>query len=436
MNLSNAVWPRYDLRVPLIADLHVHSRFSRATSRALDFLALHRSALEKGIGLVGTGDFTHPGWMAEIAEQLLPAEPGLYRLRPDLAREAEQGLAPGCVGSVRFVLQVEIANIYKKGGRVRKNHNLVFVPTLAAAERFNARLAAIGNLASDGRPILGLDARDLLSIALEAEPSSFLIPAHIWTPWFSLLGSKSGFDSLEECFSDLAGEVFAAETGLSSDPAMNWRLSALDRLTLVSNSDAHSPGKLGREANVLNIEPSYDALRAALRTRAGLVETIEFFPEEGKYHLDGHRKCELRLEPERTRQLGGRCPECGGLITVGVMSRVLDLADRPEGSRPVDAVPFRRLVPSAEILSEALGVGPDSRRVQDERTRLLTELGPELAILREASLSDIGQVGGALLAEAVRRVRAGELSIAPGYDGEFGTLHIFDSQERQRLSAQ
>jgi DNA helicase II / ATP-dependent DNA helicase PcrA len=436
VNLSNAVRSRYDPRVPLIADLHVHSRFSRATSRQLDFVALHRAALEKGIGLVGTGDFTHPGWRAEITQQLLPAEPGLYRLRPDLAREAEQGLPPGCAGSVRFVLQVEIANIYKKDGRVRKNHNLVFVPTLAAAERLSTRLAAIGNLASDGRPILGLDARDLLSIALDAEPSSFLIPAHIWTPWFSLLGSKSGFDSLDECFGDLAGEIFAAETGLSSDPAMNWRLSALDHLTLVSNSDAHSPGNLGREANVLSIEPSYAALRAALRTRAGFVETIEFFPEEGKYHLDGHRKCGLRLQPAETRQLGGRCPGCGGLVTVGVMSRVFDLADRPTGSRPADAVPFRCLVPLAETLSEALGVGPGSRRVQNERARLLSELGPELTVLRETALSDIGQVGGALLAEAVRRVRTGELSITPGYDGEFGAVHIFDSQERQRFSGQ
>ena len=418
----------------LIADLHVHSRFSRATSRELDFVALHRSALEKGIGLVGTGDFTHPGWMAEIREQLEPAEPGFFRLKPDLAREAERGVAKGCAGSVRFVLQVEIANIYKKGDRVRKNHNLVFVPSLAAAERLSARLAAIGNLASDGRPILGLDARDLLQATLDTDPAAFLIPAHIWTPWFSLLGSKSGFDSLEECFGDLAGEVFAAETGLSSDPAMNWRLSALDRLTLVSNSDAHSPGNLGREANVLDIEPSYDALLAALRTRAGFVETIEFFPEEGKYHLDGHRQCEVRLDPERTRQLSGRCPECGGLITVGVMSRVLALADRPEGSQAPGAVPFRRLVPLGEILGEVFGVGASSRRVRDERTRLLNELGPELVILRETSLSDLKQAGGALLAEAVRRVRAGELTIAPGYDGEFGTVHIFDPQERQRLS--
>jgi uncharacterized protein (TIGR00375 family) len=421
--------------MPLIADLHVHSRFSRATSRELDFAALHRAALEKGIGLVATGDFTHPGWLTEIKEQLAPAEPGLFRLKPDLARTAEKGLPPACAASVRFVLEVEISNIYKKDGRVRKNHNLVFVPTLEAAQKLTGRLAAIGNLASDGRPILGVDARELLAITLDTDPSAFLIPAHIWTPWFSLLGSKSGFDSLDECFSDLAGEVFAAETGLSSDPGMNWRLSGLDRVTLVSNSDAHSPGNLGREANVLDIEPTYAALRSALRTRVGFVETIEFYPEEGKYHLDGHRKCAVRLEPERTRELGGRCPECGGLITVGVMSRVLDLADRPDGARPPGAAPFRRLVPLAETIGEALAVGTGSKRVRDVIERLLTDLGPELVVLRQSTLADVARVGGAVVAEAVRRVRQGELKIAAGYDGEFGTVRIFDPLERERFQA-
>ncbi|MBN2370770.1 MAG: UvrD-helicase domain-containing protein [Vicinamibacteria bacterium] len=420
----------------VIADLHIHSRFSRATSRGLDFPALHRAALEKGIGLVGTGDFTHPGWMAEIAEQLDPDDSGFFQLKPDLARAAEQGLSSACAGSVRFVLQVEISNIYKKDGRVRKNHNIVFVPTLDAARRFSDRLAAIGNLSSDGRPILGLDARDLLQITLETDPSAFLIPAHIWTPWFSLLGSKSGFESLEECFGDLAGEVFAVETGLSSDPGMNWRVSGLDRLTLISNSDAHSAGNLGREANVLDIAPSYEALLDALRTRAGFVETIEFFPEEGKYHLDGHRKCRLRIEPERTRELSGRCPECGGLITVGVMSRVLDLADRPAGSRPAGSVPFRRFVPLREVIGAALGVGSGSQKVKARLDRVLNELGPELVVLRETPLADIARVGGALMAEAVRRVRNEELTIAPGYDGEFGAIHIFAPEERQRLAGQ
>jgi len=420
----------------LIADLHIHSRFSRATSRELDFVALHRAALEKGIGLVGTGDFTHPGWLAEIREQLEPAEDGLFRLKPDARRAAEAGLPAACAGEVRFVLEVEVSNIYKRDGRTRKNHNLVFVPSLDAAERFNEKLAAIGNLASDGRPILGLDARHLLEIALETDPLAFLVPAHIWTPWFSLLGSKSGFDSLEECFGDLAKHVFAAETGLSSDPPMNWRVSGLDRLTLISNSDAHSPAKLGREANLLDIELGYEPLLAAVRDRRGYGGTIEFYPEEGKYHLDGHRKCGQRLTPARTRELGGRCPVCGGLITVGVMSRVEDLADRPPGSRSEGAATFSSLVPLDEIAGAVLGVGAASGRVAALRERVLARVGPELTVLREAPLEEIERGGGPLLAEAVRRVRAGELAIDAGYDGEFGTVRIFAEGERERLAGQ
>jgi DNA helicase-2/ATP-dependent DNA helicase PcrA len=422
--------------VPLLADLHIHSRFSRATSRDLSFPSLHRAALEKGLALVGTGDFTHAEWLAEIREQLEPAEPGLYRLRSDLAREAEAGLPAACSGEVRFVLSVEISNIYKKGDRVRKNHNLVLLPSLEAAGRFRERLAAVGNLDSDGRPILGLDARDLLEITLETDPLAFLIPAHIWTPWFSMLGSKSGFDSLEECFADLAGEVFAAETGLSSDPPMNWRVSELDRLTLVSNSDAHSLGSLGREANLLDIEPSFDALRRAIERRDGFLGTVEFYPEEGKYHLDGHRACGVRLEPEETRRFGGRCPECGGLLTVGVMSRVLALADRRRGFRPADAPAFERLVPLDQTVAQVADAGPSSRRVREEVARLLAQLGPELAVLREVPIEDIARVAGAAVAEAVRRVRAGELTIAAGFDGEFGTVQIFAPAERDALFGQ
>jgi DNA helicase-2/ATP-dependent DNA helicase PcrA len=420
----------------VIADLHIHSRFSRATSRELSFVSLHRAALDKGIELVGTGDVTHPGWMAEIEGQLEDTGGGLFRLKPDLARDAEQGLPASCAGEVRFVLQVEISNIYKRDGRVRKNHNLVFLPSLDAAHRFGERLAAIGNLASDGRPILGLDARDLLEITLETDPLAFLVPAHIWTPWFSLLGSKSGFDSLEECFGDLSDRVFAAETGLSSDPPMNWRLSGLDRLTLISNSDAHSLGTLGREANLLDIEPSFEALRGALETRHGFLGTLEFYPEEGKYHLDGHRKCGLRLEPEDTRRLEGRCPSCGGLITVGVMSRVLELADRHAGFTPESAIRFERLVPLAEVVAEVVGVGASSKRVRTEVARLVDRLGPELTILRDVAIEVIGRIGGGLLAEAVRRVRTGELEIAAGYDGEFGTVRIFAEGERRALAGQ
>lgn len=422
--------------MPLLADLHIHSRFSRATSRDLELASLHRTALEKGLTLVGTGDLTHPGWMAEIREQLEPAEPGLFRLRPELARAAEAGLPAACAGEVRFVLSVEISSIYKKAGRVRKNHNLVLMPTLEAAERFRSRLAAVGNLESDGRPILGLDARDLLEITLETDPLAFLIPAHIWTPWFSMLGSKSGFDSLAECFGDLAGEVFAAETGLSSDPPMNWRVSELDRLTLVSNSDAHSPGSLGREANRLDIEPSFEALRRAIERREGFLGTIEYYPEQGKYHLDGHRSCGVRLEPDETRRLDGRCPECGGPVTVGVMSRVLALADRRSGFQPADAPSFERLVPLDQTVAQVAGASPASRRVRDEVARLLAQLGPELAVLREVPLEDIARVAGAAIAEGVRRVRCGELTIAAGYDGEFGAVQLFAPAERDALFGQ
>ncbi|MBW2275913.1 MAG: UvrD-helicase domain-containing protein, partial [Deltaproteobacteria bacterium] len=420
----------------LIADLHVHSRFSRATSKSLDFVSLHRAALEKGIGLLGTGDFTHPGWMAEIEEQLEPAEDGLFQLRPELARAAEAGLPAACAGRVRFVLQVEISNIYKKAERVRKNHNLVYVPTLDAAKRFTEKLAAIGNVASDGRPILGLDARDLLEITLETDPLAFLIPAHIWTPWFSMLGSKSGFDSIEECFEDLSDHVFAGETGLSSDPPMNWRLSSLDRITLVSNSDAHSAAKLGREANLLEIELGFEPLLAALRDRAGYLGTIEFYPEEGKYHLDGHRKCQVRLEPEQTRELDGRCPECGGKLTVGVMSRVLDLADRPVDARPTNAGSFSSLVPLAEATGEILGVGPSTKKAQALLQRLLNGIGPELTVLMDAPLDDIERAGGPATSEAISRIRTGRLSIAAGYDGEFGTVRIFEPAERDHLLGQ
>ncbi len=421
----------------LIADLHIHSRFSRATSKNLDFIALHRAALEKGIGLVGTGDFTHPGWMEEIENQLEPAEDGLFRLRPDLARSAEEGLPGACDGQVRFVLQVEISNIYKKNERTRKNHNLVFAPSIHVARAITEKLAAIGNVGSDGRPILGLDARDLLEITLESDPLSFLVPAHIWTPWFSMLGSKSGFDSIEECFGDLAGHIFAAETGLSSDPPMNWRQSALDHITLISNSDAHSAAKLGREANLLDIELGYEPLLCALRDRTGYLGTIEFFPEEGKYHLDGHRKCGLRLEPEETRELeDGRCPECGGKLTVGVMSRVRDLADRPVGFKPESAAPFTSLVPLAEVAGEVRGVGPQTKKARALVERVLAEVGPELFVLKDAPLEDIERAGGGPLAEAVRRVRACELTIAAGYDGEFGTVKIFAPGERDHMEGQ
>lgn len=421
-----------------IADLHIHSRFSRATSRDLDLPHLHVAAQRKGVTVVGTGDFTHPGWFAELREQLVPAEEGLYRLRDDLARAAEAEVPPSCRRPVRFLLSVEISNIYQRGEGVRKVHNLILVPDFDAAARLRVRLERMGNLASDGRPILGLDSRDLLEITRESGDRNVFIPAHIWTPWFSVLGAKSGFDSMEEAFCDLAGEIFAVETGLSSDPPMNWRLSALDRFTLVSNSDAHSPGKLAREANVFDAELSYDAMIDALRTRdpARFLGTVEFFPQEGKYHADGCRRCAFRCFPRETLEHGGRCPGCGKRITVGVLHRVEALADRGEGYRPERAPPFRSLIPLEEILAEVYRVGAGTRTVRRAADALVASLGPELEILRQVPLEEIERAGGAVISEGVRRVRAGEVEIAAGYDGEFGVIRIFRDNERDRIGGQ
>ncbi len=419
------------------ADLHIHSRFSRATSRSLTLSELHRWAQLKGLFLVGTGDVTHPEWLGEIADQLVPAEDGLFRLRDDLARDADARVPPACRGPVRFVLQGEISSIYKHDGAVRKVHSVVYCPGLDGARRLLAALDRLGNVRSDGRPILGLPARDVLEVLLEADPAGRLIPAHVWTPWFSLLGSRSGYDSVEACFGDLAGEIFALETGLSSDPAMNWRVSALDRYALVSNSDAHSPRNLGREANRFDCEPAYGAVFGAMRPGdPRFLGTVEFFPEEGKYHLDGHRKCGCRLEPGESREADGRCPVCGGPLTLGVLHRVEALADRPEGVRPPGAREFQRLVPLAEVAADALGVGSGSKRVAAACDRLLAELGPELHVLRDAPLADVAAVAGPVVAEGVRRVRAGELQVEPGYDGAFGTVRLFSAEERRDLDRQ
>lgn len=420
----------------IAADFHVHSRFSRATSRDLDLRRIHTAALVKGLQVVGTGDFSHPGWLAEIESELEPAEPGLLRLRADAARASESAAPASCRGPVRFVLTTEISNIYKKDGRTRKNHNLVLAPDVETARRLNRRLERIGNIQSDGRPILGLDARDLLEVVLDTSADAYLIPAHIWTPWFSMLGSQSGFDSPVECFGDLSEHVFAVETGLSSDPAMNWRVSALDRLTLVSNSDAHSTANLARECNRFDTEMNFFALKRALQTRVGFEGTIEFFPEHGKYHLDGHRDCGVRLTPAETMAAGGRCPECGKPLTVGVLARVEALADRPEGVRPPGASDYRRRVPLADILAEVLETGPKSVRVASALQSLLDDLGPELHILNEVDLGRLEQFAIPLLAEAIRRVRAGELNIQPGFDGEYGKVGIFTAGERRELQGQ
>lgn len=421
-----------------LADLHIHSRFSRATSRDLDLPHLWATAQHKGLGVVGTGDFTHPAWFAELEAELVPAEEGLYRLKPELERDLQAQVLPSCRQDLRFLLSVEISTIYKQDGKTRKVHHLVLVPDLGAASRLAASLARIGNIASDGRPILGLSGRDLAQHVLDADPAALLIPAHVWTPWFSVLGAMGGFDSIEACYGDLAPTITALETGLSSDPRMNWRLSQLDRYTLVSNSDAHSPSKLGREANLFLCERTYPAMMQALRQpgKSGFGGTLEFFPEEGKYHLDGHRACGERLWPEQTRAQGGLCPGCGKPVTLGVMYRVEALADRPDGFRPPGAAPFRSLVGLDELLGEVLGVGPSSRRVQALRQHLLSALGPELTILQDVPVEELTRLAGPIVGEAMRRMRSGEVRIEGGYDGEYGVVRLFASDERRDLAGQ
>ena len=422
-----------------IADLHIHSRFSRATSKALTPRHLAAWARCKGIDLLGTGDFTHPQWRAELAEQLEPdPESGLYRLRG--APQALEGL-PQDMGAGQgplFLLQTEISSIYKRLGKVRKIHNLVFVPSLEDAERLSLRLAQIGNLASDGRPILGLDSRDLLEILLECAPNGVMIPAHVWTPWFALFGSKSGFDRLEDCYGDLSEHIFALETGLSSDPAMNRMVSALDGYALISNSDAHSGANLGREANLFAGRPSYAGLFAALRAVARrqdqsgqdcrFLGTVEFYPDEGKYHLDGHRACHVVLEPREARELGDICPVCGKPLTVGVLHRVLDLADREAPAALAREPEARSVIPLPEVLSEILGVGPASRKVRERYAALLQALGPELDILCRLPLPDL-RAHWEPLGEAVARMRVGRVIRQGGFDGQYGVVRVFAPEE-------
>ncbi|MET0593380.1 MAG: UvrD-helicase domain-containing protein, partial [Polyangiaceae bacterium] len=420
-----------------VADLHIHSYLSRATSKDLTLEGLYRWSQLKGISVVGTGDFTHPRWFAELREKLVPTADGLFVLRDDIARAIDAELPPACRGPVRFMLSVEISSIYKRADKVRKVHNLVYVPDFESAAKVATRLAAIGNIESDGRPILGLDSRNLLEILLETSTEGFLVPAHIWTPWFSVLGAQSGFDAVADCFADLTPHIFALETGLSSDPAMNWRLSQLDRYALVSNSDAHSPEKLGREASVFEGDLSFFGIRDALRSeRERFLGTVEFFPEEGKYHFDGHRKCGVVLTPDEARVARGTCPKCGKRLTEGVSNRVDHLADRPLGFRPEDAKPFQSLVPLNEVLGEILEVGPSAGRVRQAYDRLLSRVGTELFVLSHAPLEDIAREGPPLLSEAVRRIRHGEVRLQPGYDGEYGVVRAFDDAERRRLAAQ
>lgn len=423
-----------------IADLHLHSRYSTATSRDLSPESLFHWARIKGLAVVGSADFTHPKWREELRLKLEPAEEGLYRLKDEYRAAAEgAGPCPGLPGEPRFAISGEISTIYKWDGRTRKVHHVILLPSLEAAERLSHKLEDMGaNLHSDGRPILGLDSRNLLEITLEACPDALFIPAHIWTPHFSVLGAASGFSSIAECYRDLTPHIAAVETGLSSDPPMNWRLSSLDPFTLVSNSDAHSAAHLAREANVFDTDLSFTAMRQALQSadRTRFWGTLEFFPEEGKYHYDGHRACHVCWHPAQTRAAQGLCPVCGRPVTVGVLHRVDELADRPEGAHPAAARPFLRLVPLPEILAAALGQGAATRKVQERYLALIRTGGPELQLLCDVPLEDLKRLAGPLVAEAVRRVRAGEADIRPGYDGEYGVVEVLSTGERQKLQGQ
>ncbi|MCP4106226.1 MAG: UvrD-helicase domain-containing protein [Desulfobacteraceae bacterium] len=420
------------------ADLHLHSKYSRATAKNLDLENLYTAAQLKGITLIGTGDFTHPAWFSEIKEKLVPAEPGLFELKPELAEKYDIRVPESCRREIRFILQCEISNIYKKNDKTRKNHNIIFMPDLDAALRFNSRLDAIGNIKSDGRPILGLDTKKLLEILLECSGESFLVPAHIWTPWFSVLGSKSGFDSLEECFEDLLPEIFAAETGLSSDPPMNWRVSVLDNVTLISNSDAHSPLNMGRNANLFDTELSFFALKSALKNGDPdqCLGTVDMYPEEGKYHFDGHRKCNVCLNPEESMANSNICPVCKKPLTIGVLYRVEELADRLVGDKPERGLPFFHIIPLAEILSEILSVGPNTKKVRKHYDTAIETIGPEMDILLTSPTDTIEKAGIPLLDLAIERMRTEKIHISPGYDGEYGKITLFEPEEKEKLLGQ
>ncbi len=419
-------------------DFHIHSRFSRATSKNLNLDTLDQHARQKGLKVLGSGDFTHPMWFAELQHKLIPApEAGLFILKE----------AAGDPSATRFILSVEISSIYQQAGRSRRIHTLVILPSLAAASAFNRSLLSRGaNLHSDGRPIVGLSAKTVAQLALEADPAAIVIPAHAWTPWFSVFGSMSGFDNLEECFGELTPEILAIETGLSSDPPMNWRLSALDNVALISSSDAHSASKLAREATEFEGELSYAAIRKALRAGAPkraagrakaparLLGTIEFFPEEGKYHFDGHRDHQVRLSPSESQTHKGLCPVCSRPVTVGVLSRVEKLADRQSGFKPEGAPNYRSLVPLEEVIADGLGMGVGSKAVQSVY-QVLLQNDNELQILLETPIEIIEQSSSPIVAEGVRRVRQGKLQIEPGYDGEYGTVHVFTPEERQAFAA-
>ena len=411
-----------------IADFHIHSKYSRATSPQMDLESLDKQARLKGIKVLATGDFTHPEWFQNLREKLEPAEPGLFKLKNSKASGSK----------TRFILTAEISNIYSKKGRVKKIHNLIFAPSFEVVEKINTRLNLIGNLKADGRPILGLDSKEMLKYVLDISEDCLFVPAHCMTPWFGIFGSKSGFDSIEECFEDYSKYIYALETGLSADPEMLWRIPDGRKLTLISNSDAHSPAKLGREANVFDTELSYQAIIEAIKSKdpEKFLYTIEFFPQEGKYHYDGHRDCEISLSPEETKKYNGICPRCGRPLTVGVLNRIEKLADKEQGFKPEKAIPFKSLVPLPEIIADALGVASATKRVEEQYKNLIEKFGNEFKILLDVSQQDLETTASSEIAEGIMKVRQGKVDIEPGYDGVFGKIRIFSKHEQKTLSKQ
>ena len=399
-----------------IADFHIHSKYSRATSKDMDIAHIAEWAKLKGMTLMGTGDFTHHLWLEECKASLEDLGNGLFKYK-----------------DIYFILTSEISSIYSKKGKGYRIHNMVFSPSFKTTDKINETLSRYGNLASDGRPILGMDAQEIARIIFDIDENCMIVPGHIWTPWFSLFGSMSGFNRIEDCFEDQAPKIFALETGLSSDPAMNWRLSALDRFTLISNSDSHSPSKIGREANVFDCELNYQAIREVLKTkdRKKFLYTIEFFPEEGKYHFDGHRLCGVRLSPAQTKENKGKCPKCGRAVTVGVMNRVEQLADRPQGYKPANSIPFKNLIPLDEIIAEVKGMTKASQAVGKEYRSCLAKFGTEFEILMKAPREELMRGLSPGLAEGVLKVRAGQVDIQAGFDGEYGKISIFREEEKK-----
>ena len=404
----------------IIADFHIHSKYSRATSPNMDLENIAQAAQEKGITVVGTGDFTHPEWFNNLKNKLEPAEKGLYRLK-------------GTDGSVRFVVTGEISNMYTRNGRGRRIHSLIILPSLESAEKINNILSWQGNIKSDGRPILGMDTEELLKIIIDTAPQALFIPAHCMTPYFGVFGSMSGFDSLEEAFGENAKHIYAMETGLSASPDMLWKIPDGRKMTLISNSDAHSPTKLGREVNVFDTELSYSAIRDAIikKDKSKFLYTIEFFPQEGKYYYDGHRLCNVSMSPGQRKKVEGICPKCGRKLTVGVLSRVDELADRKDGFVPPDAIPYKSLVPLREIIAEAIGMGPQTKGVDKQYQILIQKFSNEFNILLDVPFEELSKFTLPRIAEGIKRVRSGKLIIEPGYDGEFGKVKIFQEEEKE-----